>query len=368
MPNRIAFSKDEVVRRRLQNQKISESEFDKAEDVVRWMGAIQAQDFAAAKWAVGQRTKAVTDAAIEQAFADGKILRTHVMRPTWHFVAPEDIRWLLKLTAPRVNAASAYQYRRLELDSAIFKRSSAIIEKALLGGKQLTRDELGSVLERSGIPIIDLRLTYIVMRAESDGVICSGARRGKQFTYALLDERAPQTKSLRRDEALAELTARYFRSHGPATLQDFVWWSGLTTADAKSGLEIVKQQFMHESVDDQIYWFSDSTSSKKEISPSVYLLPNYDEYIVGYTDRGAIFDVSHIQKLDARSNPLFMHTIVINGQIAGTWKRTLKAKTVEVEIEVNPFKPLTKTEKKNLTDAAELFGKFLGLRVARADK
>ncbi|HEY9152176.1 MAG TPA: winged helix DNA-binding domain-containing protein [Anaerolineales bacterium] len=360
MPKQITFSQEVIIRYRLQNQQLVETKFERAEDVVRWMGAVQAQDFAAAKWAVGQRTKAATDSVVEKAFADGALLRTHVMRPTWHFVAPEDIRWLLKLTAPRVHVASAYQYRRLELDQAVFKRSNHIIEKALQGGKQLTRDELGLALKKGSIPAIDLRLTYIVMRAELDGVICSGARRGKQFTYALLDGRAPKAKTLTREEALAELTARYFRSHGPAALQDFAWWSGLMMADAKAGLEMVKSQFTHESVNDQTYWFSETKSAGRKISPAVCLLPNYDEYVVGYTDRSAIFDTANIEKLDSRGSPL-MNTIIINGQIAGIWKRTLKAKTVEIDLD--PFKPLTKTEKQSLIKATERFGKFLKLHV-----
>ncbi len=360
MSERAAFSRDELIRLRLQNQQMTATKFDRAEDAVRWMGAVQAQDYAAAKWAVGQRTKAATDAMVGQAFANGKILRTHVMRPTWHFVAPEDIRWMLKLTAPRVNAASAYQYRRLELDAAVFKRSQAVIEKALRGDNQLTREELGVALKNAGIPAIELRLTYIVMRAELDGVICSGARRGKQFTYALLDERALKTKTLTRDESLAELTARYFKSHGPATLRDFVWWSGLTTADAKAGLEMVKHQFTHESMDDQIYWFDESTSAGKEKSPTVHLLLNYDEYVVGYTNRRAIFDVSDTKKLDSRGSPL-MNTILMDGKIAGTWKRTIKTKTIEVEL--NPFRPLTKEEKLALSNAVERYRKFLGLEI-----
>ncbi len=361
MLKRVAFSKDDLILYRLQNQQLTATKFDRAQDVVRWMGAVQAQDFAAAKWAVGQRTKVTTDAIIEQAFADGKILRIHVMRPTWHFVAPEDIRWMLKLTAPRVHAASAYQYSRLELDTAVFKRSNSIIEKALRDGNQLTREELGVTLKKAGISAIDLRLTYIVMRAELDSVICSGARRGKQFTYAMLDERAPKSKALTRDESLAELAARYFRSHGPATLQDFAWWSGLTTADAKAGLEMVKQQFMRETMDDQTYWFSEPKPLTKEVSPTVYLLPNYDEYIVGYTDRSAIYDASQIEKLDSRGNPLFMNTIAINGQIAGTWKRIIKAKTVEIEL--NPFNLPAKPEKQALSKVTEGYGKFLELQV-----
>jgi len=353
------FTLDELIRSRLKNQQIAGTRFERAEDVVRWMGAVQAQDFTAAKWAVGQRTKTPNEAEVEQEFKDGKILRTHVMRPTWHFVLPEDIRWMLKLSAPRIHAASAYYLRQLKLDAAVLKRSNAVIERALRGGKQLTRDELGTALKKANIPAIDLRLTFIVMHAELEGVICSGARRGKQFTYALLDERAPKAKSLKREEALAELTLRYFRSHGPATLQDFVWWSGLTKADAKAGLEMVKTQIRCEDVNQQSYWSCDSgLPVLKETTPSAYLLSNYDEYIVGYADRSAIHDETHNPKLDGRGSVLFMHTILINGRIAGTWKRTIKAKAVEMEL--HPFEPLTRTETPALNNAVKRFGEFVG--------
>src|SRR6266852_6469726 len=228
----------DVAHRRLHNQHITRRTLETPQALVEWLGAVQAQDFAAAKWALGLRLQGVTDDDIEQAFTDGAILRTHVMRPTWHFVSPADIRWLLALTAPRVHAASAYYSRRLELDEVAFRSTNAVLANALQGGKQLTRDELASALQQAGIITEgEQRVTHIMMRAELDGIICSGARRGKQFTYALLEERAPQARALERDEALAELTRRYFTSHGPATVQDFVWWSGLTTADARVGLE-----------------------------------------------------------------------------------------------------------------------------------
>jgi Winged helix DNA-binding domain len=178
---------------------------------VEWLGAVQAQDFAAAKWALGLRLQGVTDDDIEQAFIDGAILHTHVMRPTWHFVSPADIRWLLALTAPRVHAASASYNRKLELDDAVFRCTHAVLANALQGGKQLTRDELASALQQAGIATEgEQRVTHIMMRAELDGIICSGARRGQQFTYALLAERAPHARMLARDEALAELTRRYW--------------------------------------------------------------------------------------------------------------------------------------------------------------
>lgn len=222
----------DLVRRRFHNQKLARSRFHRPAEVVAWLGAIQAQDYAGAKWAIGLRSTGLRDAGIEQAFNEGAILRTHLMRPTWHFVTPADIRWILALTAPRVHAVNAYSYRKFGLDRGIFARSRVAFERALQGGKQLTRLELASVLGRAGIPAESLRLAYLMMQAELDGVICSGARRGNQFTYALLDERAPHVKNLEREEALAELTRRYLSSHGPATLSDYVWWSGLTARDA----------------------------------------------------------------------------------------------------------------------------------------
>src|SRR5579859_7689416 len=237
----------DIAHRRLHNQFLSQQTFEKPGELVQWLGAVQAQDYGAAKWALGLRLHGTTDTMIEQAFAGGEILRTHVMRPTWHFVTPADIRWMLMLTAPRVLAASAYYFRLSELDDALFAKTNAALAEALQGDKQLTRSELALALQQAGIAVGDLlRLTYIIMRAELDGIICSGARRGKQFTYALLDERVPQSRVLDHNEALAEFALRYFTGHGPATLQDFVWWSGLTVADAKAGLEMASSQLIRE--------------------------------------------------------------------------------------------------------------------------
>ncbi len=354
----------DIARLRLRNQRLSSTAFTNPAEVVGWLGAVQSQDYAGAKWALSQRVQNATDASIEQAFHEGAILRTHVMRPTWHFVRPEDIRWMLELTAPRINALCATYYRKLELDAVTFKRSNALLTKNLQGGKQLTRAELTSLLQKEGIATDDLlRFTYLIVRAELDGVVCSGARRGKQFTYALLDERAPQTRTLDRDAALSELATRYFFSHGPATLKDFVWWSGLTTADANKGLDSIRSQLINEVENGQIYWFADSTPMRMP-SPTVNLLPDYDEYTVGYTDRGAIFDSSHTNKLDSRGSELAQYIIVLDGLIAGTWKRTLKKS--EIVIELVRFRELTKAEESAIINAAENYGKFLGLRVRLA--
>ena len=353
----------ELLQLRLGNQQLSQHAFEKPDEVVGWLGAVQAQDYAAAKWAVGLRLHNTTDEAIEEAFTSGAILRTHVMRPTWHFVLPADIRWLLALTAPRLLALNASYYRKLELDDATCIRCNAVLAKALEGGKQLTRPELMSVLRQAGMATDDLlRGTYIMMWAELDGIVCSGARRGKQFTYALLDERVPQANTFTRNEALAELTRRYFTSHGPATLQDFVWWSGLTVADAKIGLEMITPQLLHEVVDGQTYWFSRSAppASPANESLTTYLLPNFDEYTVGYTDRSAVIDDAHISKLDSRGGVL-NNTIVMNGQVVGSWKRTIKKDTVEII--PNLFTSLNENEVRSFAEAVQRYGVFLGRMV-----
>ena len=317
---------------RLVNQKLSSAGLRKAVDVVRWFGAVQAQDFNAAKWALALRMRKATDAAIEEAFNKGEILRTHVMRPTWHFVAPEDIRWLLQLTGPRVNQKCGPNYRKFELDAAVFKRSSKIFMKALRGGRHLTRPVLKSMLNADGIDVTDpVRLAHILLRAELDGIICSGPRIGKQFTYALLEERAPATKTLERDEALAELTRRYFRSHGPATLQDFVWWSGLTVEDAKRGIAQV----------------GTPRSTQTEQS-AAHLLPAFDEYFVAYKDR-------QITAGSLSTWDVLGPTFIIDGIAAGKWKRTNSG-----NVELNASRALKKSEELALKEATDRYTAYLG--------
>jgi hypothetical protein len=338
------MNSSDVVSQRLDNQKLSSSEFRQPVDVVRWLGAVQAQDFNAAKWALALRMHTATDAEIEKAFNDGQILRTHVMRPTWHFVAPEDIRWLLQLTAPRVNVRSGPNYRKLELDSATFKRSNKVLTKALRGGKYLVRSALKKVLNEAGIVAGDtVRMAHILLRAELDGVVCSGPRLGKQFTYALLEERVPATKALSRDEALAKLTRRYFTSHGPATLQDFVWWSGLTAADARHGVELVDRHLRQELV-----YLSPRAVKTSKPKHSAHLLPAYDEYTVAYKDRQTIFD----GKPSLTTWDLLGPIVIVNGHVVGTWKNS-------PTIALNISRALNESEKLAITNAANRYTAFL---------
>ena len=354
----------EIIQQRLSNQHLAGNPLEKPEEVVAWLGAVQAQDYAGAKWAVGQRVEGADETTLDQAFNEGKILRTHVMRPTWHFVVPADIRWLLELTAPRVNQVNAYMYRQLELDEALFVRSNNAIAEALVGGKYLTRPELGAVLGRVGIAAEGMRLGYIIHRAELEAVVCSGPRRGKQFTYALLEERAPQAKSLPYDEALAELTKRYFTSHGPAMAKDFAWWSGLTLADVRAGLEMVKDALVQETIGNQTYWLSPDRPLVIAPSPAAHLLPNYDEYLISYRDGRYTIDPKYVQ-LFALRNVVFSHFVVVDGRVVGSWKRTFQKKRVVITLRL--FEPVNEAQSQAIRAAAERFGRFLGLPVTLVD-
>ena len=343
------MNRSELLSARLGNQKLATSRFSEAVEVVRWMGAVQAQDFNAAKWALALRMRKATAAVVEEAFNKGEILRTHVMRPTWHFVAPEDIRWLLELTAPRVNLRCGPNYRKFELDAAVFKHSNKILTKKLQGGKYLTRTALKSALNAAGIDANDtVRLAHILLRAELDGVICSGPRIGKQFTYALLEERVPVAKTLKREEALAELTRRYFTSHGPATLQDFVWWSSLTVEDAKQGLAQLESELEKVVIEEKVYW-APRPARIKPPTNSVHLLPAFDEYFVAYKDRQIAVELS-LSMWDVLGP-----TFIIDGIATGTWKRTNSG-----IIEFNSSRALKKSEHLALKRAADRYAAYLG--------
>lgn len=349
----------DITRQRLINQHLASPVFKHPADMVRHMGAMQAQDYTGAKWAIGQRFQGATDDLIEKAFTAGDIIRTHVMRPTWHFVAPEDVRWMLELTAPRVQAIAAFRHRQLKLDKAIFSRSEQALIRALSGGKQMMRTDIAAVLQNAGIATDEQRFVHIMMELELRGLVCSGGRQGKQFTYTLLDERIPQTKTITRDEAVTRLAERYFLAHGPATLQDFVWWSGLTVADSKAGLDRIKDRLVSYSVDGNTHWAAGQLSAVKSKSNTVFLLPNYDEYIVSYKDRSASIAAAHINKADPRGT-IFNNTIILNGRIAGIWKHIFKKD--KVILDIIPFSPLSKAGLTALNSAAKRYARFLELK------
>jgi winged helix DNA-binding protein len=353
----------EIALRRLHQQRLIGEPFRSAVDAVRWLGAVQSQDYSGAKWGLGQRTGGATDAELDRLFDEGAILRTHVMRPTWHFVLPEDIRWLLELTGPRVRRGLVARYRQLEIDEAVIAGAKAAFTAALEGGRHRTRPELGEVLHAAGISPAGQRLPHLLSAAELDGLIASGPRQGKQFTYALLEERAPKAPTLDRTEALAELTRRYFRSHGPAQLQDFVWWSGLTAADARRGVALAGAALDHEVLEGKEYW-SDADAEAVEATAATqagvigHLLPNFDEYTVGYRDRAAVHPERPLDAAFFSFGSILSNIIIVGGRVRGAWLRRLQGGGVQVEIRL--LDRLQPAEAAALEQAALELGRFLG--------
>lgn len=346
-----------IAQLRLQNQQIARSRFAAPHEVVAWHGAMQAQDYTHAKWAVGLRLPNATDQTIEQAIDAGTIVRTHILRPTWHLVAAADVRWMMRLTAPQINIQNGAMQRDLGLDAATFRRTNDLIVKALEGGQQLTRQELAEAIEQAGIPANSSRMVHIMYYAELEALVCNGSRRGKEQTYALLDERIPPTPMLERDEALAELARRYFTSHAPATVQDFTWWSGLKVGDAKAGLEMIKSDLVSMHLEHLTYWMPKDTAIPTNIETAVHLLPAFDEYTISYKERGAALDPSQATQA-ITGNGIFKPIVVVDGRVAGVWSRTEKRTSVVIEQQL--FTALDEGETERVSQAAKRFGVFLG--------
>ncbi len=349
-----------LVQLRLSNQQISETGFETVKDIVGWMGAIQAQDHNMAKWAVGVRLPGSTDRLVEEAIDKGDIIRTHLLRPTWHLVSADDIYWMLELTAPQIKTSMRSRNKQLGLTDAIFTESNGIIEKTLAGGRHLTREELTGELKKAEIAADSSQISHLLMQAELDGIVCSGPVRGNRITYALLRERVSRTGSISRDEALIKLARRYLTSHGPATLHDFAWWSGLSLADARSAVGSLGPDLVSEKMDSQTYWFSNTGQEPGSAEGSLYLLPAFDELIISYKDRSAFLPSDDHSKAIS-NNGMFRPVILVNGKVAGVWKRTIKKNRVIIEPQF--FQSAEEDIMKLLESAAVRYGDFLGQEV-----
>ena len=341
---------------RLANQHLAAPSLNTAAEVVSALGAVQAQDYGGAKWGIAQRTIGATDADVEREISDGGILRTHILRPTWHFVAAADLRWMLELTAPRVRAAMGSHDRKLGIDADVRRQTRNVLIETLRGGKHLTRAELAEQITTRGLRADGTqRLAHLMMHAELDGLICSGARRGKQFTYRLVDECVPPTKYLMRDVALHNLATRYFTTHGPATADDFAWWSGLAKADARNAIDSV-ENLQSEVIGGRTYWFAAAHAiGRKDVAS---LIPAYDEYLVSYADRAAAQRRVKPEKVGETFSFLGSYVILINGQIVGRWKGEVRKETAAVTLE--PLTRLSRAELDTVEEQAERFAAFLG--------
>ena len=355
----------DIASQRLLNQRIVSSTHNTPSDVVASLAGIQAQDYSGALWAIGLRLPDATESGIKQAIADRTIIRTWAMRGTLHFVAATDARWILELLAPRMITRSVGRNRQLELTPAIFARIEKILVKALQGGQRLTRDAAYELLERARISTDRQRGIHILWHLAQQRVICFGTHADKQPTFVLLDEWLPLIKKWERDESLAELAHRYFSSHGPATLRDFVWWSGLKVSDATAALDLASSHLVQHAVGGTGYWMSNDTRATRRVAAAVNLLPSFDQFLIGYKDRSASLDPRHAHKITPGGNGMMMQAVLNHGRVVGTWKRAFQKNAVAVT--ANFFAPPKKDEARAFAGAAARYSQFLGVPIKKSD-
>ena len=349
----------EIANHRFIHQHLADSKFTTAKELVSWMGALQAQDFQMSKMAVGLRVKNATEKSIESAMHAGEIIRMHLLRPTWHLVTAEDVTWMLALSATHIQSAMRARDRELELTTSVFNKSNAILENSLRDGNHLSRQELIIKLKDAGIAVDNNRASHLLMHAESEAIICSGKFIANQLSYAILSERVPLKKKFEQEEALAELANRYFTSHGPATLADFTWWSGLSVSKSRIGLEMVRKELEFIALDGKTYWFR-GVSIPKIDSELVHLLPAYDEFIISYTDRNASLG-KEINSKAVSTNGLFRPVLVQNGRVIGTWKReSLKEK---IRITTHLFADTNQNLEQKISLALKHYAYFLNKQI-----
>lgn len=358
-----------ITHERLINQHIVPADQQSPTDVIRNLVALQAQDYPGALWSIGLRMPEATQSIIEKAIADRQIVRTWPMRGTLHFVLAEDIRWLLKLLTPRIVSGTAARRRNLELDDAVFAKAAQLVARALRGGQPMLRSELLGLLDANGIVTADQRGYHILFQLSMDGLICFGPHQGKQPTFVLLDEWIPVSRELTHEESLKELAERFFTGHGPATEVDLARWAGLPLGEVRKGLAAANDALANIEVGGSTYWHAKGTIPEKlflEARQSAVLLPGFDEYVLAYKDRSLMLELVHSHKIVPGNNGMFMPTIVIGGQIVGTWKRT--AKTSNVELRLQPFDNLSASQSAAIAAAAERYGAFLGKQVVIASE
>jgi hypothetical protein len=344
-----------ITHHRLFNQQIFKPTFESADEVVKWMGAMQAQDYLASLWAIALRTKNQTEADVESAIADKSIIRSWPMRGTLHFVTPQDLRWMLKYLTARPIARAATQHKQEGLTSKDFAKSRKVVEK-IMTGHQLTRDEIYNALEINKVSCEGQRGMHIIVQLAQEGLICIAARRGKQHTFALLDEWIPSSTMINKEEALYQLAKRYFTSHGPATIHDFTWWTGLSPEDARMACRSVESSVEKYEIENTTYWMSKGSEAKE--SKGLHLLPAFDEFLVAYKDRSAAAETKDARLIQMTANGIFNPMIVCKGKVVGQWKRELSKS--KVNIEIKNFKP-DKTVAAAIAKEAKRYARFLGL-------
>jgi len=345
---------------RLTNQFIAKPILSNPEDVVAHLGVVQAQDYGWALWGIGLRGALPIQKEVEKAIGDRRIVRTWLGRGTIHFVTAEDVRWMLELFRERNIAGTKSRFKQLGIDDGVITDSRKIIAKLLRGGNQLSRQAVLEALETDHISTQGQRGIHILQRMAQEGLICFGPRQGKKYTFVLLDEWVPMVEQMSREESLKMLALRYVNSHGPATLQDFAWWSGLMTKDVAAGLESAKPDLIQDKFNNQTYWQMKKPGDNNYSNQGAFLLPAFDEYLVGYKDRSAVLDPKYNRNLNDGGG-IIKPTILINGMVEGTWKRITKKKSVVITAEW--FEEPDHEKIRDLECAAVRYGTFIDMPV-----
>jgi len=322
---------DELLHIRLYNQLLSLHELKEPREVVAHMGAMQSQALEMAKWAIGARLQNSSAKEITDALNKGEVIRTHILRPTWHFVAAEDLRWMYALSYPRLKPVYRSYAKMLGADESLLYPHIPLIEELLSGGRHLTKQEIGVALAERGVILDDDHLSLLLSFTELEGIIVNGELTGSRQTFTLLDEWAPRIPDISREEALEQLARKYFTSHGPATLQDFAWWSNLQVTECRQALEMIRPYFIRESVDGRECWMRNDTQTPPSDHASALLLAPFDEYVVSYKDRSEMIEEAHYSKVMTK-NGIFSPTIMLNGRIIGFWKKSMKKNVPQITL------------------------------------
>ena len=332
-------------------------------ETVQRMLAVQAQDFAGAVWSLGLRTPGSTEAQVEAAIASGAVVRSWPMRGTLHFVPPRDLGWMLSLTSARTIQSTETRRRTLGLSHADIERVREVAQRELGGGRVLGRDALLAAFDAAGVSTASQRGYHLLLHLGITqtivfGPLAVGPGGGRQQTFVLLDEWVPAPRRLEREEALGEFALRYFAAHGPATVRDFAWWTSMTLADARLGLSVARDGLEELFVDDVSYFLTPSSGASAATARAVHALPGFDEYLLGYQDRSAPLAAEHAERVVPGKNGLFLPTIVVGGEVVGTWRRTLGSRGVTVEAQ--PFGTLGVTAARGFDAAVARYARFLG--------
>ncbi|GAB1420898.1 winged helix DNA-binding domain-containing protein [Anaerolineales bacterium] len=351
----------EIGNKRLFNQGLMGEQFQSPEEVVKHLGAIQAQDYKQSLWAIGSRMRSAKVEMIEASIEKVSILRTWAMRGTIHYLPAEDTQWMLDLCASKILSGSKKRMQDLGLNNSIISRCEQIFRDAFRGEKALSRAYLLQLLEEAGIGTEGQRGYHILWHLGHRGVIAIGPMLGTQQSFILLEDRVKNMRSFSREEALITLVDRYFKSHSPATEQDFARWSGLNLTETRQGIEGIKDQLYQKEIDSILYYFhQDSLLPSRGSEPVVKLLAAYDEFILGYKDRSMVLPVEHKDKIAPGNNGVFQPVVVVNGAVVGIWKRQIKARYINIDLHAfSHFKSFEDA----IQAEAEQYGDFMGLPV-----